>query len=83
MREREKEEKEGVWDEKETERRLMTMCNPRALRIPFTVTDSCFDYEIQTRHQSQRIDIYLLNLSCRKRHVDAKSKAEKQSFLNG
>lgn len=51
IREREKEEKEGVWDEKETERRQMTMCNPRALRIPFTVTDSCFDYEIQARHQ--------------------------------
>lgn len=51
IREREKEEKERVWEEKETERRQMNMCNPCALRIPFTVTDSGFDYEIETRHQ--------------------------------
>lgn len=68
---------------KETGRRQMNLCNDWALRIPFSVMGSCLIYETETGHQYYRIDIYLLSLCCRKRHVGAKSKVGKRSSLNG
>lgn len=84
--EQEKEKEKGEEMEmgvKETGRRQMNLCNDWALRIPFSVMGSCLIYETETGHQYYRIDIYLLSLCCRKRHVGAKSKVGKRSSLNG